>query len=369
MTSETWSLSSDGSVSEGRPFKPLPPKNETLRLIQQSFQGFNSAMPIFNVATFLRDFESPETNIMDPDWWACLNIVLALTHRFGRTSALDSEEDREAWGYFQNAFAVSGQLVAMQPTLASIQALLAMSIAILGTPYQGPGYMLVSSSVKLAQLMGLHRQQHDLDLEPTELEQRKRVFWVAYCLDKDISLQTGLAPTQDEDNMDADLPSGIDNAPRNPDWPDAIDFFHFRVRLAIIQGQIYKRLCSVKAARQSVTERILAARDLEVKIQSWRRGVLMNFNQDVLHNSPSAEIPFSDPVLPGVVLQMSYFRCLTIIHGALPTLPIYREIQDSEDAWRDHVQSISSEVVLIGEARNALKLIYATPQKHNACVW
>jgi hypothetical protein len=369
MSISPWSLASDSSVFKGRAFKPLPPKDEALDFIQKSFQGFNSTMPIFDLPTFLYIFESPDTNITEPAWWACLNTVLALTHRFGATSTLDREEDREAWGYFQNAFAVSGQLAAMRPTLASIQALLAMSIAILGTPYQGPGYMLVSSAVKLAQLMGLHRQCEELGLTAPEIEQRKRVFWVAYCLDKDISLQTGQPPTQDEDNMDVELPTATNSAPNRPGEPDSMDFFYFRVRLAIIQGQIYKRLCSVKATKQSVTERVLAARDLEVMIQSWRTGVLMHFNLNFLDYIPNFEAQFPDPVLPGVILQLSYFKSLSIIYGVLPTLPRYCEIQDSDDPWRDQVRSISSEVTFVGEARKALKLIFATPQRHNACVW
>lgn len=365
MAIPTWNLTSVSNVFTRRVFKVLPPKDEALNLIKKSFQGFNSAFPLFDQAAFMYTFESPDTNINDPDWWACLNVVLALTHRFRGATSLDREEDRDAWGYFQNALAVSNQLATMHSTLSSVQALLGMSIVLQGTPNSGPVSSLASSAIKLAQSMNLHRRCQEPGLSAAEIEQRKRVFWIAYSLDKDISLQTGQPPTQDDDNMDVELPFKNNGAPTHLGEPNNADFFNFRARLAMIQGQIYKRLYSVKATKQSVTERIMAAKELEAMLQIWRASVPIDFQQDCFR--PNLQVPASDPILHPVVLQLAYFNSLATIYGSWPILPMYSEIQGSENLVE--VQIMSAPITCAAEARKVIKLLQVTPQRNYACIW
>jgi hypothetical protein len=301
----------------------------------------------------MHTFETLNTKINDPGWWACLNVVLALTHQFRGKQTLDREEDHESWGYFQNALAVSNQLIMMQSTLSSVQALLAMSIVMQGTPNQGPVSLLSSSAIKLAQDMGLNRQFQEPGLSAAEIEQRKRVFWIAYTLDKDISLRTGQPPTQDEDNMDVELLFENNNAPTRPGELNDTSFFNFRFRLAMIQGQIYKRLCSVKATKQSVTERVMAARELEAMLQTWRKSVPYYFMPE--YGEPILQTPTSDPILHPVTLQLAYFNSLTIIHGSLSMLPSYYEIQAPID--------------YAAEARKTIKLQQVAPKRNSSCIW
>lgn len=275
----------------------------------------------------MHTFESLDTNLNDPGWWACLNVALALTHQFRDKTSRNREEDHEAWGYFQNAFAVSNQLITMHSTLSSVQALLGLAIVIQGTPNQGPVSLLTSSAIKLAQSMGLHRRWQGLGLSAAEIEQRKRVFWIAYILDKDVSLQTGQPPTQDENDMDVELPFENTGAPTRPGKPNSADFFNFRARLAMIQGQIYKRLCSVKATQQPLTERAMAAKELEAKLQTWRASVPIDFIRD--YRGPNLQVQtsrcISPPIVHPVILQLVYFNCLATIYGSLPIPPRYGE--------------------------------------------
>jgi Fungal specific transcription factor domain len=310
-------------------------------------------------------FESLDTNINDPGWWACLNVVLALAHQFRGTTTQDREEDREAWGYFQNALAVSNQLTTMHSTLSSVQALLGISLVILGTPNQGPVSLLTSSAIKQAQRMGLHRRCQEPGLSAVEIEERKRVFWIAYSLDKDISLQTGQPPTQDDDDMDVELPSENNRTLIHPGESNNTDFFGFRARLAIIQGQIYKRLLSVKASKQSATERVIAAKELEAMLQTWRASVPIEFLRD--YCGPTLQVPTSDTSRHPVILQLSYFKSLAIIYGSLPILPWHREIQASEDPAE--LQFMSAPITYATEARKAINLLQVTPRRKYACIW
>lgn len=101
-----------------RVYKPLPPKDEAIDLIRISLHGFNSAFPLFDENFFIQKLDDLDNSIKDPGFWACLNIVLALAHRFRIAINLQHEsEEKDAWGYFQNALGVVNELTLMPPSL------------------------------------------------------------------------------------------------------------------------------------------------------------------------------------------------------------------------------------------------------------
>ena len=228
----------DTNVTRGQAVQILPPKDRVLSLVEKSFQGFHPAYPLFDKSRFMSVFDSLDTSVNDPGRWACLNVVLALAPQFQYEPAQDMKEDRESWVYFQTAFAVVGQLITMHVTLWSVQALLGMALVLQSTPNQGPVSLLVSAAMKLAHRMGLHKRCQNLDLSSAEVEERKRVFWIAYSLDKDLSLRMGQPSAQDDDDMDVELPSETDSNLSYPVEWTRMSSFNFRARLAMIQGQI-----------------------------------------------------------------------------------------------------------------------------------
>ena len=57
-----------------------------------------------------------------------------------------------------------------------------------GTPNPQPAFFLVAAAIRLSHSIGLHKRGSGFGLNPVEAEQRKRVFWIAYCLDKEYAL-------------------------------------------------------------------------------------------------------------------------------------------------------------------------------------
>ncbi len=355
----------DNNVSNGRAIKALPPKDRVLSLVEKSFQGFHPAYPLFDKARFMSVFDSLDTSVNDPGRWACLNVVLALTPQFQHGMAQDMEEDCETWGYFQTAFAVVGQLMTMHVTLWSVQALLGMALVIQGTPNQGPVSLLISAAMRLAHRMGLHKRCQNPNISAAEIEERKRVFWIAYSLDKDLSLRMGQPSAQDDDDMDVELPSEIDSSLIYPGESTRMNFFNFRARLAMIQGQIYKRLYSVKATKQAVSERVVAATELEAMLQSWRANVPIEFMQD--YYEPFLQVPTSGTIRHPIILQLVYFNSLAIVYNSLPALPRYRELQGTGDPME--FQLLSAPLIYATEARKAIKLLQVIPRRRYACIW
>ncbi|KAI9874267.1 MAG: hypothetical protein M1830_009944 [Pleopsidium flavum] len=166
-----------------RTFKPLPPRDEALSLLKDFFENFNCMFPLFHEPTFMHLVDKHYSR--DPyegsGWWASLNIALAIAHRLRVMSNLvPQEEDQKGWGYLKNALGVLTELTMRNTDLLSVQAMLGM-----GTPNPQPSFFLVAAAIRLSHSIGLHKRGSGFNLNPVEIEQRKRVFWIAYLLDKE----------------------------------------------------------------------------------------------------------------------------------------------------------------------------------------
>ena len=54
------------------------------------------------------------------------------------------------------------------------------------TPNPQPSFSLVGAAIRLSHSIGLHKRvSPEFGLTDTEAEQRKRVFWIAYMIDKE----------------------------------------------------------------------------------------------------------------------------------------------------------------------------------------
>ncbi len=229
----------------------------------------------------------------------------------------------------------------MAPSIHSVQALIGLALLFLGTPNQEPVSLLISSAIKSSQRLGLHRSYQHSTFQASEIEQRKRIFWSAYTIDKDLSLTMDLPPTQDDDDMDVELPLETNS--------ENLDIFYFRIRLAMIQGQIYKHLCSVRARRQPSAERIVVAQKLGAMLQSWKASLPAKVLQE--HYGAGYGGVYS------IILQLSYFNSLSTIYSSLPVFPMYHELQ----------APLHPDITY--EARRAIKLLEVTPRRSYSCLW
>ena len=182
-----WKPEIFGDIFERRMFVPLPPKTECLSLLKDFFENFNCMFPLFHQPTFMHLVHRHYSR--DPyegsGWWASLNVALAIAHRLRVMSNLvPQDEDQKAWGYLKNAMGVFTELTMRNTDLLSVQALLGMALFMQGTPNPQPSFFLVAAAIRLSHSIGLHKRGSSFNLNPVEIEQRKRVFWIGYMLDK-----------------------------------------------------------------------------------------------------------------------------------------------------------------------------------------
>lgn len=337
----------------------LPTKAVALELIEEAFSNYNRFLPLFHEEDFLREFQLKysTSDPRDAGWWACLNVVLSIAHRLRAIRTLDPvQENILAYGYVHNALSVVSELNVSERSLSAVQALVGMACILQGTPNPEPAAMLVAAALRLAQAMNLHRECSSPELTESQAEKRRRVFWKVYILDKDISLRTGRPFGQDDDDMDVRLPSNANLEPGN------VDLFNCRIGLALVQGQVYKQLYSVRAGRQTATQRAMAAQDLSSLLSYWKSSAQLEVPEDTAILSG---LQLSGEMIHKVVLRLTYIHCLTMIDRHLP--PTAQSSSNQQLSWSEPLLPLNS--VCVAESRKAIRLVEAIPQGDCACVW
>ncbi|KAL0943993.1 fungal specific transcription factor domain-containing protein [Colletotrichum truncatum] len=357
-------------------FRPLPPKHEALSLLKDYFENFNCMFPLFHQPTFMHLVERQYSD--DPyegtGWWASLNCALAFAHRLRVMSNLvPQEEDEKAWGYIKNALGTFAELTMRNTDLLSVQALLGMALFMQGTPNPQPTFVLVATAIRLAHTIGLHKKGTGFNLNPIEIEQRKRVFWIAYMLDKDLCLRAGRPPAQDDDDMNVELPDADpeDNIGNIPlaDGKGKMNLFRVICEFATIESKVYSRLYSTKATKQSDGELLNTIGELDQELEEWKDRIPIDFRPE--HEIKASHTPL---ILHVVMLHLTYYNCLTTIHRMSVhhgywTSRLSNYAIQGLNAKPLNPRVFSSAALCTAAARASISLLKYMPQGDSSSVW
>ncbi|KAL1890800.1 hypothetical protein Cpir12675_005255 [Ceratocystis pirilliformis] len=357
-------------------FRALPNKADAMSLFKDYFENFNCMFPLFHQPTFMHLVERHYSG--DPHqgsgWWASINVVLAIANRLRVMSNLvPADNDCIAWDYLKNAMAVLSELVMRNADLLSVQALLGMALFMQGTPNPQPSTLLIAMAIRLSHSIGLHKRGTGFNLNPIEIEQRKRVFWIAYMLDKDLSLRSGRPPAQDDDDMNVELPDAdpADNIGNIPlaDGVSKMNLFRLMCEFACIESKVYKKLYATKATKQSDGEYLNVIGKLDKELEDWKNSIPIDFR-------PEYEIKASHTplILHVVMLHFSYYNCLTTIHRmsihhGYWTSRLSNYAIQGLNSKPINPRIFSSAALCTSAARASISLIKYVPQGDNSCVW
>ncbi|KAK4229799.1 hypothetical protein QBC38DRAFT_358387 [Podospora fimiseda] len=371
-----WKPDIFGDIFQRRIFRDLPPKAEALSLLKDYFENFNCMFPLFHQPTFMHLVERQYSN--DPytgsGWWASLNVALAIAHRLRVMSNLvPQEEDDKAWAYMKNAMATFTELVMRNTDLLSVQALLGMAMFMQGTPNPQPSSLLIATAIRLSHTIGLHKRGTNFHLNPIEIEQRKRVFWIGYMLDKDLCLRSGRPPAQDDNDMNVELPDadpadGIGNIPL-ADGKGKMNLFRVMCELAVVESKVYTKLYSTTATKQSDGELLNTIGELDQELEDWKDRIPIDFRPE--HEIKASHTPL---ILHIVMLHFNYYNCLTTIHR----MSIHHGYWTSRlsnfaiqglNARPLNPRIFSSAALCTSAARASISLLKYIPQGDFSCVW
>ncbi|KAG5989641.1 hypothetical protein E4U52_005393 [Claviceps spartinae] len=371
-----WKPEVFSDLFQRRVFRSLPPKHEALSLLQDYFENFNCMLPLFHQPTFMHLVErqySPDP-YLGSGWWASLNCAIAIAHRLRVMSNLvPQEEDEKAWDYLKNALAVFPELTMRNTDLLSVQALLGMALFMQGTPNPQPASLLIAAAIRLCHSIGLHRRGTGFNLNPIEIEQRRRVFWIAYMLDKDLCLRSGRPAAQDDDDMNVELPEAdpADNIGNIPlaDGKGKMNLFRVMCEFTVIESRVYKKLYSTQATKQSDGDLLNTISELDQQLEDWKDSIPVDFRPE--HEIKASHTPL---ILHVVMLHFTYYNCLTTIHRmsihhGLWTSRLSNYAIQGLNSRPLNPRVFSSAQLCTAAARASIALLKYVPQGDFACVW
>ncbi|KFZ11970.1 hypothetical protein V502_07321 [Pseudogymnoascus sp. VKM F-4520 (FW-2644)] len=262
---------------ERRISQPLPCKSLAVELVREFFETFNKAIPLFNETSFMRLFKrqfswNPEES---PSWWVSFNIVLAFAYRErAQESSVGSEDWERSLGHVKNALNVVVELFMRNGDLLAVQGLLGLAIYFQGTPNPQALFMFAAAAMRLSHSIGLHRSSI-LGLSESQIEDRRRTYWIAFILDADISLRVGRPLVQDINDYDTPFPA---KHPQDGNGVFSVDdtqihYFRLLAQFALIQRRVYQHLYAVavhKQARDSVLKEVKAC---EEALLRWKASI------------------------------------------------------------------------------------------------
>ncbi|KAH7245307.1 fungal-specific transcription factor domain-containing protein [Fusarium tricinctum] len=285
--------SGDGLAQIGNavPLMKLPPLQQTMHMVGTFLNTVNSVLPLFHPDSLLRlvgETYAVQPRQRDPVAWAAINVVLALACQ----QIPNGEDPYLQYGvaseYLDKAQSVVWAVTLGDTRLLNIQTLVGMAM-VLEThgADKTPALVIISAAMRLIHKMGLHDRRYSAHLDVTERTQYARVFWLAYIVDKDLSMRTQQPSVQLDDDIDVDIPAstaaieGGDSAAgivTTADGNNKIDYFQSRVQLAHIQGSIYDHLYSTRASKRSPEERQAIREDIIKALDEWKASVPVDFS-------------------------------------------------------------------------------------------
>ncbi|KAF8251343.1 hypothetical protein K440DRAFT_614442 [Wilcoxina mikolae CBS 423.85] len=300
----------------------MPPREEADLLVNEFFSKIHHWFPIFDEAQFRLDVDSfyknPEILGKDRAWQACFNNVLlfGLHNQLATMTAEEKkrknidENDKRVSTFFFNAWSAIDDLeVFITPRLRNVQALMSASVCAIEVSRPGLCWSLLSQAASTAQAIGLHRKSSPSKYITTaQLEERKYVFWNVYILDKCLSLSFGRSPCLPDYDCDVEMPEPDGDRP-------FYQSFLALLALSKVQSEIYMRLYSASASRQTEEERERAIKDLDSSLRVW----WSEWSQIFSDPRNSAVDSFEH-----IELRFSYHNSMTLVHRmARPGMPSY----------------------------------------------
>ncbi|KAJ2899166.1 fungal specific transcription factor domain-containing protein [Zalerion maritima] len=291
----------------------LPPFHQIRPVIEKYFTTGNAVLPLFHSPSFFRilnNFYSISASRTKASW-AIINTAIALSQTpFGNHDTTVP--------YVRNARAVLDDLVLSGTDgMASLQ----ITIGLAGIFYGSPDFMtscsvLVSLAVRLAQRLRLYSKAQPPEAEYSETEklERNRLFWLTYIMDRDMSAKTRNPPLLRDEDIDVDLPA-LDpedgaGVVVSCDGNAKFNILRSRIQIAWVQGKIYDWICSARAARTPLAQRVQLTQKLEKVLQEWKNGVPSPFlPENVTSETDPGTLRFF------MILHWEHFMCQAMIRG------------------------------------------------------
>ncbi|KAF5618608.1 Alkylated DNA repair alkB like 8 [Fusarium sp. NRRL 52700] len=338
----------------------LPPRYTQFRqeyIINVYFDAFNQATPLFSEYDYEIYQQDCRQHGNTGNEWCAIYVMLALALRNnpkGHYQEDEAEFVRTACTYVdKNLYVLSNE--------AGLQVVLGIALYFMTTSDLARAGLMHAIAVKLIYRLGFHKM----------FGESVKPVWIAYIIDRDLSLITGepyLMQEHDIDPSATDLSEEDGGILFNKDTSLRFEIFKFRARLATIQGKIFDLVYSVRAEKLSFDQRETVADRLEDMLEKWVDSIPEPFRGD--------SIPGFDHFQLRLVKQLhvTYYHCIFSIRQAnlrnlewVERLLDFREARDPA-AW-DTPLLPSNWPTLVTAARRCLDTVAKVDSRDMAFRW
>lgn len=353
----------------------FPPHELADRLVDAYFERVHVLYPFVHEGRFRARYErlwadNPGDAVRPTAWLAIVNLIFAYGHEFCATHQVSFAA--QAAPFIDRARALLLSRVFRGADLQLVQALLLLCHYLQGTLQLDECWNLVGLMIRSAVSMGLHLDPgSDGSLSAVDVEERKRVWWGCFVLDRTLSMKFGRPPSiQFESARDVGLPLEVDDQyisetsliPRQP-WgrPARLAFFIHTIKLSEVVDNILSGMYDTgRASRELSNQKLWWARSPEA---STRLGnaVLLDGQLRAWWDSRPAHL--KDELSPPngkelqcqqLVMRIRFLQMRLLLQR--PSFMLFRQNKIDDEFLRG--VALSSSRVCVAAARETIRLIH-----------
>ncbi|EXJ67396.1 uncharacterized protein A1O5_09409 [Cladophialophora psammophila CBS 110553] len=371
---ETWKSNFFSSSFGRRVWVQLPSKEEAMTTVEQYFRDFNSIVPLFCTSPFMALFEQQYSSNPPESagWWASLSVVMSIALGTKPIKDGDCAAIEQARDFLRNSLAVLTELFLQSNDPWVVPALIGTALILQGTPDPRPATALLASAKSLLADLATNRRSLS-KLDSSDMEHQNRLFWIAYRLDNDLRIRSGLPLSSELDTRHIELPSpnpvdqlGIMTFPNGR---GNFNIFRAMAEFAVIEAAAHRELHSAKRSERSDEDLLTISAELDLKLEKWKESIPLEVQPDY-----DVTFKLDDPrILHVLVLHFAYHNCVQTIHrlalqhsswAALPNKPS-SEARPTGSAG----QLFQSNAMISFAARASLRLLRHIPEMAFGYVW
>ncbi|KAG0315898.1 hypothetical protein BGZ97_007721 [Linnemannia gamsii] len=294
--------------------RELPSREQMEVLLNLYFQFMYPFAPMFIRKTFMDDFRQSRPDLSQI---LILNAIFSNACWYSDDPALKQESTK----YFNRAKIILDETYHVS-RISTVQALLLMAHHQYATGNYSGGWLYTGMSIRIAQDIGLHRQDVHVD-EPEEAEVRKRLWWSLYMADRLGSAILGRPMTLRDEGFNVQMPTdewiadvlGKDTV-EYPYEPESVISCRliWSIKLFMQLGKVLDTMHCIEA---EINGSFLAdisrtqLPQLHNSLTSWFLSLPNELMYTPYTMSPNSNHP---PSPPTALLHMFYYTTLTILH-------------------------------------------------------
>lgn len=161
----------------------------------------------------------------------------------------------------------------------------------------------------MAQNMGLNRNCDHWNIPLAEREERKRVFWCCYIVDRITSAMYGRPITLDDRECDVSYPRQEDDV-RDGSMP-ILEYMHQTIKLCHLIGKLLQDIYTV-TIDNSVDSPVEKVTKLHTKLQEWKVDLPRSMQYELRHSHSNHITPQSSLAI--CQLHMIYHTAMILLH-------------------------------------------------------